>query len=64
MDLANSLDKTKLSTVLRVLPQATEYALRRTLSPTLVADYQTKLFDKKLLQGKWEEILEGLRVVT
>jgi hypothetical protein len=31
-----------------------------TLSPTLVADYQTKLPDKKLLQAKWEEILEGL----
>lgn len=40
-----------------------EYALSRTLSPTLVADYQTKLPDKKLLQAKWEEILEGLRVV-
>jgi predicted nuclease of restriction endonuclease-like (RecB) superfamily len=38
-----------------------EYALSRTLSPTLVADYQTKLPDKKLLQAKWEEILEGLR---
>jgi predicted nuclease of restriction endonuclease-like (RecB) superfamily len=40
-----------------------EYALSRTLSPTLVADYQTKLPDKKLLQAKWEEILEGLREV-
>ena len=40
-----------------------EYALSRALSPTLVADYQTKLPDKKLLQEKWEEILEGLRVV-
>jgi predicted nuclease of restriction endonuclease-like (RecB) superfamily len=41
-----------------------EYALSRTLSPTLVADYQTKLPDKKLLQAKWEEILEGLREVN
>ena len=40
-----------------------EYALSRTLSPTLVADYQTKLPDKKLLQAKWEEILEGLREI-
>jgi predicted nuclease of restriction endonuclease-like (RecB) superfamily len=40
-----------------------EYALSRTLSPTLVADYQTKLPDKKLLQAKWVEILEGLREV-
>ncbi|WP_428655875.1 PDDEXK nuclease domain-containing protein [Runella sp.] len=37
-----------------------EYALSRSLSPTLVADYQTKLPDKKLLQEKWEEILAGL----
>ena len=40
-----------------------EYALSRTLSPTLVADYQTKLPNKKLLQAKWEEILEGLREI-
>ncbi len=37
-----------------------EYALSRTLSPTLVADYQTQLPDKKLLQQKWEEILNTL----
>ncbi len=37
-----------------------EYALSRSLSPTLIADYETKLPDKKLLQAKWEEILEGL----
>ncbi len=37
-----------------------EYALNRTLSPTLVADYQTKLPNKKLLQAKWQEILNGL----
>ena len=36
-----------------------EYALSRTLSPTLVADYETKLPDKKLLQAKWEEILRS-----
>ena len=30
-----------------------EYALSRTLSPTLVADYQTKLPNKALLQAKW-----------
>ncbi|MFD2519483.1 PDDEXK nuclease domain-containing protein [Emticicia soli] len=38
-----------------------EYALSRSLSPTLVADYQTKLPDKKLLQAKWEEILNNLQ---
>jgi predicted nuclease of restriction endonuclease-like (RecB) superfamily len=37
-----------------------EYALSRSLSPTLVADYQTKLPSKALLQAKWEEILRLL----
>lgn len=37
-----------------------EYALNRSLSPTIVADYQTKLPDKALLQEKWEEILQNL----
>lgn len=37
-----------------------EYALSRSLSPTLVADYHTKLPDKALLQAKWEEILNNL----
>ncbi|ADB42218.1 PDDEXK nuclease domain-containing protein [Spirosoma linguale] len=37
-----------------------EYALSRSLSPTLVADYQTKLPDKQLLQAKWQEILDAL----
>lgn len=35
-----------------------EYALSRNISSTLVADYKTKLPDKKLLQQKWQEILE------
>jgi len=37
-----------------------EYALSRTASPTLVADYQTKLPSKELLQRKWKEILETI----
>jgi predicted nuclease of restriction endonuclease-like (RecB) superfamily len=32
-----------------------EYALSRSLSPTLVAEYQTRLPDKKLLQSKLHE---------
>ncbi len=40
-----------------------EYALSRSLSPTLIADYQTKLPDKKLLQAKWQEILDSLEEV-
>ncbi len=37
-----------------------EYALNRSLSPTLVADYKTKLPNKALLQQKWEEVLKYL----
>lgn len=37
-----------------------EYALSRSLSPTLVADYKTKMPDKSLLQKKWNEILATL----
>ena len=37
-----------------------EYALSRSLSPTLMADYQTQLPDKKLLQAKWQEVLDSL----
>ena len=33
-----------------------EYALNRTLSPALIAKYQTMLPDKKLLQGKLNEL--------
>jgi dethiobiotin synthetase len=29
-----------------------EYAMSRQLSPTLIADYETKLIDKKLLKNK------------
>jgi len=32
-----------------------EYAMSRTLSPTMVAEYQLKLIDKKLLENKLEE---------
>jgi predicted nuclease of restriction endonuclease-like (RecB) superfamily len=38
-----------------------EYALSRNLSPTLVADYKTKLPNKALLQQKWEEVLATKR---
>jgi predicted nuclease of restriction endonuclease-like (RecB) superfamily len=36
-----------------------EYALSRTLSPTLVADYETQLPNKAILKQKWEEILNA-----
>jgi len=37
-----------------------EYALSRSLSPTLVADYKTQLPNKTLLKQKWQEILNQL----
>lgn len=38
--------------------EVVEYALSRSLSPALVAEYQTKLPDKALLQAKLQEFLE------
>ncbi len=38
-----------------------EYALNRCLSPTIVADYKTKLPNKKILQQKWNEVLNQLQ---
>ena len=35
--------------------EVVEYALSRSLSPTLIAEYKTKLPDKKLLQVKLHE---------
>ena len=35
--------------------EVVEYALSRSLSPSLIAEYQTKLPDKKLLQAKLHE---------
>jgi predicted nuclease of restriction endonuclease-like (RecB) superfamily len=34
-----------------------EYALNRSLSPTLVADYKTQLPQKEVLKQKWQELL-------
>ena len=38
--------------------EVVEYALSRNLSPTLVAEYQTKLIDKKILKAKFQELLQ------
>ena len=38
--------------------QVVEYALSRALSPALVAEYQTRLPDKKLLQAKLHEFYQ------
>ena len=37
-----------------------EYAMSRSLSPTLVADYKTQLPEKALLKERWEAILTQL----
>ena len=33
-----------------------EYAMSRTMSPTMVAEYKLKLIDKKILENKLKEI--------
>ena len=38
--------------------EVVEYALRRNMSPTLVADYTTKLIDKNLLAEKIRELFD------
>ena len=35
-----------------------EYALNRSISPTLISQYETKLIDKKLLESKLDEFFE------
>ena len=39
--------------------EVVEYALSRTVSPALVAEYQTRLPDRALLQRKLAEFYEG-----
>ena len=41
--------------------EVVEYALSRSLSPALVAEYQTRLPDKKLLEAKLHEVLRAHR---
>lgn len=41
--------------------EVVEYALSRNLSPTLIAQYQLQLPDKKLLQARLHELLAGER---
>jgi len=39
--------------------EVVEYALSRTLSPTMVAEYKTRLPDKKVLQQKLHQLFNG-----
>ena len=41
--------------------EVVEYALSRNLSPTKIAEYKTKLIDKKILQHKLHELSEYVR---
>lgn len=41
-----------------------EYALNRSLSPTLVADYTLRLPDKKLLKEKLRELSEQAEICS
>ncbi|MCX6319688.1 MAG: PDDEXK nuclease domain-containing protein [Bacteroidetes bacterium] len=41
--------------------EVVEFALNRTLSPTMVAEYKTHLPDKKILQQKLHELFERIR---
>ena len=43
--------------------EVVEYALSRSLSPTMIADYQTKLIDKKILQNKMHELYERIEAL-
>ncbi len=43
--------------------EVVRYALNRSMSPTLVAAYQTQLPDKNLLQQKWREIFEETNIL-
>ncbi|HHJ52740.1 MAG TPA: DUF1016 family protein, partial [Caldithrix abyssi] len=38
--------------------EVVEFALARNISPMLIADYETKLINKKLLQAKLRELIE------
>jgi hypothetical protein len=38
--------------------EVVEYALSRSLSPTMISEYTLKLIDKKLLQKKLKEYIE------
>jgi hypothetical protein len=39
--------------------EVVEYALSRSVSPTMVAEYKTLLPDKRILQKKLHELFEG-----
>ncbi|MFN2457397.1 MAG: PDDEXK nuclease domain-containing protein, partial [Chitinophagaceae bacterium] len=44
--------------------EVVEYAMSRNMSPALIAEYQTKLPDKKLLQQKMHELLQEADLIN
>lgn len=44
--------------------EVVEYALSRSISPTLIAEYQTKLPEKKLLQAKLHELYASIQATA
>ena len=42
--------------------EVVEYALARNVSPALIADYETRLIDKKILRKKLHELAENLEI--
>ena len=42
--------------------EVVEYALARNVSPALIADYETRLIDKKILRKKLHELAENLKI--
>ena len=38
--------------------EVVEFALRRNISPALIADYETKLINKKILQQKLHDLYQ------
>ena len=43
--------------------EVVEYALARSASPAMIADYETKLIDKKILAGKLRQLVESLQKI-
>lgn len=44
--------------------EVVKYALNRSMSPTMIAEYETKLIDKKRLQEKLHEISQSLSAIN
>ena len=57
-DLQKSIIRNLKDFILEIGNEVVEFAFSRSLSPTMVAEYNLKLIDKKLLQKKLKEYIE------